>query len=106
MTDFKNFFRYMTAKEKTLLVLGTIGAIIAGCLTPSLAIIMGEITQTFDPDNTADTIKDTMGRLAGYISLVGLGLWITGYIYYGFWQHLAENISFNLRSRYLHAILK
>jgi len=46
-----------------------------------------------------------MSVIAGYICLVGLGKCIFGYIFYSFWQHLAENVSFDLRSKYLHAIL-
>jgi len=40
------------------MVIGTISAIICGLLIPSLAIVMGEITNTFDPDNTAKEIFD------------------------------------------------
>lgn len=47
-----------------------------------------------------------MRMVSLYICLVGIGCWLFGYIYYGFWQHLAQNISFDLRSRYLHAILR
>jgi len=106
MIPFSLYFRYLTPTDKLLVTIGSISAIVAGCLLPSMAIIMGEITNTFDPDNTADDIKDTMSWLAGIISIIGLGLWIFGYMYYAFWQHTAENITFNLRSRYLHAILK
>jgi len=85
MIAFSTFFRYLTLADKFLIGIGSISAIIAGCLMPSMSIVMGEITNTFDPDNTADEIKDTMGTLAGYISLIGLGLWIFGYMYYAFW---------------------
>lgn len=67
------------------MTLGSIGAVIAGCLMPSLAIIMGAIVNTFGPENTAEDIKNTMANLSGEISLVGLGLWIFGYVYYSFW---------------------
>lgn len=106
MIQFKQFFRFMTPSDKALMIIGTICAIVCGCLLPSIGIAMGEITNTFDPDNTEDEIRDTMRILVIYICIVGVGCWIFGYIYYAFWQHLAENISFNLRSRYLKAIMK
>ena len=106
MIAFSNFFRFLTGRDKALMIIGTCAAVITGVLLPSLSIIMGEITNTFDPDNSAEDIKDTMATLSGYIAIVGLGTWVFGYIYFSFWQHLAENITFNLRSRYLHAILK
>ena len=101
MVPFRFFFRYLTLKEKVLLFFGIFGA-----LLPSMALIMGDVTNTFDPDNTRDEILDTMGTLAWRITLVGVALWIFGYFYFGFWQHLAENASYDLRGRYLAAILK
>lgn len=105
MVPFSYFFRFLTPSDKALMILGSISSIVAGALVPSLSIILGNISSTFDPKNTPDEIKSSMKELAGIISLVGLGMWIFGYIYYAFWQHLAENVSFNLRSRYLKAIL-
>lgn len=67
------------------MITGGLSAIFCGVLIPAIAIITGEVTNTFDPDNTKDETMDTMERLAGIISLVGLGTWIFGYMYYGFW---------------------
>lgn len=106
MIPFRYFFRFMTKRDKLLMAVGTFSCVVAGCLVPSLAIIMGEITQNFDPRSSTDEILDNMRDLAGKISLVGLGMWVAGYLYFGFWQHLAENMTFDLRSKYLHAILK
>jgi ABC-type multidrug transport system fused ATPase/permease subunit len=47
-----------------------------------------------------------MKRVALVICLVGVAQWFFAYVYYAFWQHLAQNVSFDLRSRYLHAILR
>ena len=47
-----------------------------------------------------------MKILAIAITLVGVASWIFGYLYYAFWQHLAQNITYDLRSRYLRAILR
>ena len=106
MIPYKYFFRYVTMKEKVLIGVGTFSAFACGALLPSMSLIMGGITNTFDPDNSEDQILETMGTLAWRITLVGVACWIFGYMYYAFWQHLAENISYDLRSRYLHAILK
>ena len=97
---------YITIKEKILIGVGTASALLCGFLLPSLSIIVGEVTNTFDPHNSEDEILKTMSTLSGYIALVGLGTWVLGYFYYAFWQHVAESISFDLRSRYLHNILK
>jgi ATP-binding cassette, subfamily B (MDR/TAP), member 1 len=106
MVEFSKFFTYMTCKEKAMLIIGTIGAVCAGVLLPCIAIAMGAVTNTYNPSNTKDDVLDSMKLICLYICLVGLGTWLFGYFYFAFWQHLAQNISFDLRSRYLHAILK
>ena len=105
MVNFAEFFRYLTASDKALMVIGTASAIICGCLLPALGIVMGSVTNTFGDSDPA-AIKSQMQTIVGWICLVGLGCWVFGYIYYAFWQHMAENITFNLRSRYLKAIMK
>jgi ABC-type multidrug transport system fused ATPase/permease subunit len=75
----------MSRRDKFLLAVGTFAAIVGGCLVPSLAIIMGQITENFDPRKPKNEILDAMASLSGKISLVGLGLWVAGYLYYGFW---------------------
>jgi hypothetical protein len=47
------FFRYITPTEKLLLIFGTIGAVLAGSLYPAYAVILGQITNAFSPDNTS-----------------------------------------------------
>ncbi len=46
----------MTPKEKLLLAIGTIGAILCGAMLPALAVILGAITNTFDPRNTGSDV--------------------------------------------------
>jgi ATP-binding cassette subfamily B (MDR/TAP) protein 1 len=106
MIKFGHFFKYATRYEKFLVAIGSVGAVLCGVLLPSISIVMGEITNTFNPTNTAPAILAQMRLLAIYITLIGIGCWIFGYLYFAFWQHMAESVAFNLRSRYLHRILE
>ena len=68
-----------------MLVIGTIGAVIAGILIPSISMIMGSIADTFgnnndSPDDLSDTIKNT----AKWIALVALSIFFFGYIFFAF----------------------
>lgn len=54
MIKFSKFFSYMTWRETTLVVTGTLGALIAGFLLPCMAIAVGELTATYDPRNTKE----------------------------------------------------
>lgn len=51
MIDVKKFFTFIGYKDKVLLVVGLIGAIVAGFLMPCISIAMGSVTNTFDPLN-------------------------------------------------------
>ena len=83
--SFYLYFRYITWKDKMLMWVGGFSAIACGALLPSLSIIFGTLTNTFDPSNGSDDILHSMKRLSGIISLVGLSCWICGYLYYAFW---------------------
>jgi ATP-binding cassette subfamily B (MDR/TAP) protein 1 len=88
------------------MTIGTISAICAGVLLPVISIAQGAVTNTFDPVNGKEGILDAMKSVSLYICIIGLVTWFFGYVYYAFWQHLAQNVSFDLRSRYLHSILR
>ena len=49
---------------------------------------------------------DTMKSITGWTCLIGGATMIFGYFYYAFWQHLAEDLTFGLRTRFLNTILK
>ena len=49
MVPFKKFFKYASKTDCTLMILGTIGAVIAGAALPCMAILMGLITNSFNP---------------------------------------------------------
>jgi hypothetical protein len=71
------------------MILGTISAIIAGFLLPCISLAMGAVTNTFNPSNAKEALLDQMKTVSLYICLVGIATWLFGYIYFGFWQHLA-----------------
>lgn len=85
MIRFTTFFRFITLKERFLLIIGTTCAILCGLLTPAISIVSGEVINTFDPDNTVDGILRRMSYLSIIIAIIGVVVWILAYIYYSFW---------------------
>lgn len=83
-----------------------IGGIISGVLYPAVAIVMGDIINTFDPRNTPEDQLDEMKRIMVIFLIVGIISWISTYMYFAFFQHVAENISYNLRAIYLEKLLQ
>jgi hypothetical protein len=102
---FGDFFKYLTGKEKVLYYVGYLAGIIAGAIVPALGIIIGGITTSYDPDKTDTDINKGMLKMFISCQILGVCVWAFSYMYYAFWQHLAENITFDLRKRYIKALL-
>ena len=73
---------------------------------------MGNVASAFtDPDDThtkgddTDVISD-MSFIVSYVILIAVSLFVFSYIFYAFWQHLAENIITDLRKRYIAALMQ
>jgi ATP-binding cassette subfamily B (MDR/TAP) protein 1 len=50
-------------------------------------------------------MTEIIGNTAKIIGVIASVIAIFSYIFFAFWQHLAENISLNLRKKYLKALL-
>ena len=105
MIPISYFFRFLSVKERIMMYIGNLSAVIAGVLMPSIAILMGEIINDFNPNNPKTLLLNKLSTLAIWISVIGIIGWIFTYIFFAFWQHLAENISFDLRRRFLDKLL-
>jgi ABC-type bacteriocin/lantibiotic exporter with double-glycine peptidase domain len=46
-----------------------------------------------------------MTVIAAVVSLIALSLFIFAYMFYAFWQHLASNITKELRKRYIASLM-
>jgi len=47
-----------------------------------------------------------MSTIAAYVILIAASLFTFTYIFFAFWQHLAENIVTDLRMRYLRSLMR
>ena len=102
---FKKFYKYMTCSEKFLLILGTIGCMIASAIYPAIAVLMGLVIDAFNPINPPKEIMNTMRMILIACFICSAIAWIGSYMFFAFFQHIAENISFDLRRRFLHHLL-
>jgi ATP-binding cassette subfamily B (MDR/TAP) protein 1 len=103
------FFTYINGNDKTLLIIGTVTAILAGGLMPSISLIMGNVAAAFtetDDSSSGTDIVGNMAEIASYVILIACSLFVFSYVFYAFWQHLAENIIEDLRKRYLKSLMR
>ena len=47
-----------------------------------------------------------MGTIASIVMMIAFCLFVFSYIFFAFWQHLAENITLDLRKRYIGALMR
>ena len=96
----------MSKREKFYFAIGLMGAIVGGGLVPAVAFVMGDVTDSFNPQHGFEELLDKMKDSAIFITILAGCIWIFSYFYYAFWQHLAENITSALRERYMSSLLK
>ena len=100
------FFTYITMYDKALLFVGTFSAIIAGAILPSISLIMGNVAGAFTGSSGGGgDIISNMSFIASYVVLIAASLFLFSYLFFAFWQHLAENIVTDLRKRYIRALM-
>ena len=103
------FFAYLTAQDKLLLFIGTFAALIAGAILPSVSLIMGNVATAFSGGGSSTSGSDiisNMSYIASYVVIIAMSLFTFSYMFYAFWQHLAENITTDLRKRYIVALMR
>ena len=101
------FFTYITAYDKLLLFVGILSAMLAGAILPSVSLVMGNVADAFTSGGSGggDIISD-MSFIASYVILIAASLFIFSYMFFAFWQHLAENIITDLRLRYIRSLMR
>ena len=87
--------------------MGTFSAIIAGAILPSISLIMGNVAGAFTGSSISGggDIISNMSFIASYVVLIAASLFLFSYLFFAFWQHLAENIVTDLRKRYIRALM-
>jgi ATP-binding cassette, subfamily B (MDR/TAP), member 1 len=89
---FTKFFTYLTGFDKLLLVIGTICAIIAGAILPSISLVMGNVAVAFSNDSGSSssseadsTLMDIMSTIAAIVMMIAMALFIFSYVFFAFW---------------------
>jgi ATP-binding cassette subfamily B (MDR/TAP) protein 1 len=68
---------------------------------------MGHVAAAFtDGGSSPDNIIGTMSTIAVIVMMIAMLLFLFSYIFFAFYQHLAENICLDLRKRYISALMR
>jgi ATP-binding cassette subfamily B (MDR/TAP) protein 1 len=105
MLPFPKLFMFSSICDKTIVAFGFILAVTGGAVAPVMSLVFGKLIDIFDPRKTDAEISAAFLELFWYILGISIILWTAGYFQYAFMQHMAEKLSFDLRSRYLRSLM-
>ncbi|XP_053322474.1 ATP-dependent translocase ABCB1 [Spea bombifrons] len=109
-------FRYSSATDKLLMVVGSIAAIVHGAGLPLMMLVFGDMTDSFveagqnaannQSMNSTFNLQDQMTTYAYYYTGLGFGVLVTAYIQISFWTLAAGRQIRKIRRNFFHAVLR
>ena len=104
---FRKLFRYATLKDKFLILLGTLGAACDGVSMPLFALFIGEVPNSFGPQNdSGQAIVDAASDISLKFLYVGIGSFVASYIGFAAWMTVGERQGIEIRRRYFKSLLQ
>ncbi|KAF8574055.1 ste6-like protein [Ramaria rubella] len=121
--SFIDLFRFATPFELSMNLVGIVAATAAGAAQPLMTLIFGKLVNSFigfgqvaaethfDTSNpefqtAAAEFRHLAAQDALVLTLIGVGIFVTTYMYMFLWVYTGEVIAKRVRERYLHAILR
>ena len=81
-------------------------SLIGGAVLPSFAIVLGRVITVYDKQATTEERETEIAELVKWEVAFVFILWFFGYFQYAFLQHMAERLSFDLRTKYLLSLMR
>jgi len=122
--SFFGLYRYATWYEKFFNVIGIIFACAAGAAQPLMTLIFGRLTQSFNEfgktataisegreplsalTEAQDRLRTDSGHNALYLLAIGIGMFLTTWLYMYIWSVTGELNSKRIREKYLASVLR
>ncbi|ETP24505.1 hypothetical protein F441_02505 [Phytophthora nicotianae CJ01A1] len=102
-------FSFADFTDKILMTLGTIGALGAGILRPSMNLLLGNVINSFGSTtgegSSSDDFSSSVNKVARNLAIVGVAGLVAGYLQVYCWSLTASRQSKRIRSLYVNAII-
>ena len=106
MVPYSKLYTYASASDKILMYFGWMAACVTGTGLPSFAFLIGNIINSFGPNNSVHDTVSTVSQMALIFSCVGVAVWIFSFVMYSFLLLFSEKVVKKTRTKYLESILK
>mmetsp|Transcript_9271 Transcript_9271/g.18897 ORF Transcript_9271/g.18897 Transcript_9271/m.18897 type:complete len:1302 (-) Transcript_9271:938-4843(-) len=100
-------FQFADFKDKLLMLLGTLNALVHGTLLPLLIVVFGDVISEFGNaaiTQSTDPLKAAFDK-AKWFMLLGIVAWVTGFFQVMFWMIAAQRQCYRIRNLYFRSIL-
>ena len=115
--SFFTLFRYMDKVDAVFVIIGVIGSLIVGVATPIMTIIfsslLGDFTRfnqlKFYDHNVSEAnslLTHSARKYCLYFTILGIVVWVCGYIMNACWTITSERQGFHIRNLYYRSILR
>jgi len=101
--SFRQLYRYITWKDRLLLLLGCLGSIALGASMPVFSIVFGELLDSFG--STEAEMVDNVRKYAVYVIYVGAGAFVAAWLGQACFMIVAENNARRIRAAYMQSVL-
>ncbi|KAJ1673699.1 hypothetical protein EV182_004730, partial [Spiromyces aspiralis] len=112
-----SLYRFMGKFDAILIFFGTISAVIVGVATPVMTIVFSNLMNDFneysrlryilgDIDAANHTLSHSSRKYCLYFTIIGIIMWVCGYIMHAAWTITSEHQGFRIRNRYYESILR
>lgn len=108
--SWKSLFGFTTRKHLPTLAVGTVAALLAGCVTPALAIFLGNVFDLFTALGAGQMPSDAFMSqiIINCLGMIGLGAagWFLNGAYYGIFVAFGEIQAWSIRKIVFTNLLK
>ncbi|KAL4426347.1 hypothetical protein ABPG74_006285 [Tetrahymena malaccensis] len=98
-------FRFASRQDWTMMIIGSIAALLNGLSYPSFSLIFGQMIDSFGPTSTGDDLVKAAGTQCIYFAIIGVVSFLLSWIQLGCWMITGERQSIQFRKHYFKAII-
>ena len=92
--------------DKFIFYFGSFSAFVAGAAMPSMALLFGDMTDSFNPQTADEDPLAEIRRIAILFAVIGFAAWLMSYIFFAAFLNVAAKTSAQFKTHYLASILK
>ncbi|RLN50324.1 hypothetical protein BBJ28_00020549 [Nothophytophthora sp. Chile5] len=107
LVSLRELFTFADRWDRILMVVGTLGALLAGLATPIQIVLVGNVMNVFSPYDPPDaaTLRSNVNTVALKFVLVGIGMIVCGFLQVACWSLTASRQAKRFRVAYITAIV-